>query len=60
MLTILGKAFCGRFCDGMSRRNFLTIGGMAAGGLSLPNLINLESAHAIDATRHVAMTKLRF
>lgn len=42
MLTILGRAVRNQFCDGMSRRSFLTIGGMAAGGLSLPSLLRAE------------------
>ena len=35
MLTILGQRDRGPFCDGLSRRSFLKIGGMALGGLSL-------------------------
>ncbi|MFM7169162.1 MAG: DUF1501 domain-containing protein, partial [Planctomycetaceae bacterium] len=40
MLTILGQPVASQtrrtgFCDGISRRNFLTIGGMALGGISL-------------------------
>ncbi len=34
-------------CDGISRRNFLKIGAMGATGLSLPNLLALESAAGI-------------
>jgi hypothetical protein len=41
MLTILGKQ-TGGFCDGLSRRGFLKIGGMALGGLSLPGLLAAE------------------
>jgi hypothetical protein len=36
MLTLLGPR--ARFCDGNSRRSFLTIGGLALGGLGLPAL----------------------
>lgn len=44
MLTILGKPNRqDGFCDGMSRRNFLTIGGMAMGGLALPQLLAAEA-----------------
>src|SRR5947209_5974879 len=32
-----------RFCDGMSRRAFLKIGGLAIGGLGLPDLLRLEA-----------------
>lgn len=34
MLTILGGRY--RLCDGLSRRSFLKIGGLAMGGLALP------------------------
>jgi hypothetical protein len=49
MLTILGRSDSprGRFCDGLSRRNFLTIGGMALGGLSLPGLLKAEAAAGV-------------
>ncbi|MEX1228876.1 MAG: DUF1501 domain-containing protein [Planctomycetaceae bacterium] len=40
MLTILGKKQ--RFCDGVSRRDFLKIGGLA--GLSLPQLLQAGEA----------------
>ncbi|HTU27170.1 MAG TPA: DUF1501 domain-containing protein [Pirellulales bacterium] len=42
MLTILGKSQ-GGFCDGLTRRNFLKIGGLAMGGLSLPQVLRAES-----------------
>lgn len=32
-----------RFCDGVSRRQFLQIGGLAMGGLTLPNLLRAEA-----------------
>ncbi len=31
-----------RFCDGLSRRSFLQIGGLALGGLTLPHLLRAE------------------
>ncbi len=34
----------GGFCDGISRRNFLRIGGLAMGGLTLPDLLKAEAA----------------
>jgi hypothetical protein len=44
MLTIFGKPDRSEgFCDGLSRRNFLKIGGMMMGGLSLPHLLAAES-----------------
>ena len=42
MLTIYGKKE--RFCDGVSRRGFLKIGALAAGGITLPSLLRAESA----------------
>lgn len=44
MLTILGRTDCcsQRLCDGTSRRSFLTIGGMALGGIGLPNVLRAE------------------
>ncbi len=43
MLTILGKR-TGSFCDNLSRRSFLRIGGLAMGGLSLPQILCAEAA----------------
>src|SRR6266700_835899 len=45
MLTILGPKQ--RFCDGISRRNFLKIGTLGLGGLSLPQLLQAESLSGI-------------
>jgi hypothetical protein len=42
MLTILGQPY--RFCDRVSRRAFLRIGGLALGGLSLPQILRAEAA----------------
>ncbi len=42
MLEFQGKS--PRFCDGIRRRNFLRIGGLALGGLSLPQLLRAEAA----------------
>src|SRR5215212_6738118 len=44
MLTIRGANRNG-FCDGVSRRNFLKIGGLALGGMALTDLLAVE-AHA--------------
>jgi hypothetical protein len=45
MLTILGGKNSGQtgFCDGFSRRGFLKIGGMAMGGLALPQVLESEA-----------------
>jgi TAT (twin-arginine translocation) pathway signal sequence len=48
MLKIFAPADRDRpFCDGVSRRNFLKIGGLGAVGLSLPNLLALEAQAGI-------------
>jgi hypothetical protein len=41
MLSILGGG--SKFCDGVSRRNFLKIGALGLGGLALPELLRAES-----------------
>jgi hypothetical protein len=46
MLTISGKARPA-FCDGVSRRDFLKIGGLAMGGLALPQLLQAEARAGI-------------
>ena len=46
MLTILGRP-TGRFCDGVSRRDFLKIGGLALGGLSLPQILEAQAASGV-------------
>jgi hypothetical protein len=42
MLTIPGPQ--ARYCDGMSRRSWLEIGGLALGGLALPDILRAEAA----------------
>jgi hypothetical protein len=46
MLKIFGNSRAG-FCDGVSRRDFLRIGGLALGGLSLPQLLKAEQLSGI-------------
>src|SRR5687768_17795811 len=46
MLTIYDRSQS-RFCDGVSRRNFLKIGALGLGGLSLPQLLQAEAASGI-------------
>src|SRR3954466_6684577 len=45
MLTIYGDK--SRFCDGVSRRNFLKVGALGLGGLVLPQLLEAESQMGI-------------
>ncbi|MDA9924550.1 DUF1501 domain-containing protein [Verrucomicrobiales bacterium] len=43
MLTVSGSLTSkGRFCDGLSRRDFLRIGGLGMGGAALPQLLQAE------------------
>ena len=42
MLDILGQQ-SGRFCDGVSRRDFLRIGALGMGGVALPELLQAEA-----------------
>ena len=46
MLNILGRQTYGSFCDGLSRRAFIKVGGMLMGGLSLPEVLRAEQAAA--------------
>ena len=48
MFTFLGQKQ--RFCDGVSRRDFLRVGGLALGGLSLPQLLQAEQSAGSRAT----------
>ncbi len=50
MLTLLGPAHRG-YCDGMTRRDLLRVGGLAMGGLSLPQLLAREASAAPHARK---------
>ena len=43
MLTVQGRSDSGSFCDRLNRRNFLRIGTLGLGGLTLPQLLKAES-----------------
>src|SRR5262245_12815572 len=45
MLTLFGKQ--SPLCDGISRRNFLKIGALGLGGLTLPQLLEAEASSGI-------------
>src|SRR5271155_2646458 len=46
MLTLWAPGHRARYCDGLSRRSFLQIGGLAMGGLFLPQLFEAEAQAA--------------
>ncbi len=46
MLTFFNGG-SGHFCDGISRRSFLRAGGLALGGLALPDLLRLQAQGAV-------------
>src|SRR5438876_5774084 len=43
MLTIFGPRIPGRTCDGVSRRDFLRVGTLGLGGLTLADLLRLKA-----------------
>ena len=47
MLTLFGPRIPGRTCDGVSRRDFLRIGALGAGGLTLADLLRLKAQGAV-------------
>jgi hypothetical protein len=55
MLTILGQAQQGRFCDRVSRRGFLKIGSLALGGLSMPEILRAEAAGGKKSHKSIIM-----
>ena len=58
MLDLFGKLDRRRtHCDGFSRRNFIKVGGMAAGGLSLGQLLGLQ-AQAKTGSSHKAVINI--
>ncbi len=53
MLSILGQPLS-RFCDGHSRRHFLKIGGLALGGLTLPQILRAEEASPVTRGKNLS------
>src|SRR5829696_2508890 len=47
MLTIRNGGNGSRMCDGVSRRNFLKIGALGMGGLTLPALLRAEAQQGV-------------
>jgi hypothetical protein len=48
MLTLSGKPY--GLCDQLSRRSFLRIGGLALGGLSLPQILRAEAQSGVTSS----------
>ena len=55
MLTLLGPRNQGRYCDRISRRGFLQIGGLALGGLSLTDVLRAEASTGSRSNKSVIM-----
>ncbi len=55
MLNILSSRTNGRFCDRLSRRGFLQIGGLALGGLTMPEILRAEAASGRRSHKSVIM-----
>jgi uncharacterized protein (DUF1501 family) len=51
MLTFTSERSASRMCDGVRRREFLKLGGLALGGLSLADLLAVRSVDAAAAAR---------
>ena len=51
MLTFSTEAGHGPYCDGVSRRSFLQLGALCAGGLALPDLLRLRANAAVNPAR---------
>ena len=49
MLQLVGSQ--SKFCDGVSRRNFLSVGSLALGGISLPQLLRADEQNG-NKSRH--------
>jgi hypothetical protein len=56
MLTLWGPGGDSRYCDGRTRREFVKLGGLAMGGLSLPELLRAEARGASPTRSNVAGT----
>ena len=54
MLTIAGRSRSG-YCDGIARRDFLKLGGLALGGMSLPEVLRNQAMAGTSPSRHKAV-----
>ena len=51
MLTFRSKPIASRMCDGLSRRDFLRVGALGVGGLTLADLLRLKARGDIRPAR---------
>ncbi len=51
MLSLFSKQTSNSYCDGLSRRSFLRIGGLGLGGLSFPELLRAEAEQGIGKSQ---------
>jgi hypothetical protein len=56
MLSIYGTK--SRFCDGVSRRNFIKIGALGLGGLALPQVLQAEASAGVRKGKAIIMIYL--
>lgn len=56
MLTLLGPKH--RYCDRVSRRSFIQIGGLALGGLTLPQVLQAEQRPGVRSPKSIIMVYL--
>jgi hypothetical protein len=56
MLTISGRSL--KMCDRVQRRSFLQLGGLALGGLSLPQILNAQQQNGASSHKAVIMVFL--
>jgi hypothetical protein len=49
MLTLFSPRIRGETCDGVSRRDFLRIGALSVGGLTLADLLRLKARGAVHS-----------
>lgn len=56
MLDLIGSSV--RTCDGISRRNFIRVGGLAVGGLTLAGTLRAENSSEAKPTRRKAVIQI--
>ena len=56
MLTVFAKAAPSRrYCDGVSRRNFIKIGALGMGGLAFRELVHADAASGIRCSHYAVI-----